>query len=115
MSEIVESIEKKPRRKRSKKGIRRPLFYDYFVLEYYLTTDKKQLLRKELYHNAKQVAFCNSDLFFSHNSVYNFMKRSPNTRFKLYRIKLPIHVEKPRLTAECLYNESILGLRKRKK
>ena len=118
-SQLKHMDNQKNKRHRSKRGVRKPKYRTYFIFEEYMTEEKMpdQLLRKEIYQNAKQVVhFCNNEYPTVH-VVYNHLK--PNMdhskiRHKIYKKKLPIHVERPKLTGECLLDDNLKGWRQTK-
>ena len=104
----------KTKRIRSKRGVHKEKLRSYIVFEVYQTIERKpaELLRKELYNTAVQVAYCCTE-FKNDHSVYNTMKKfrrgKNNTNFKLYKAKLPIQIRRPELTAQKLYPAELVG------
>ena len=111
-----------PRRPRSKKGCRRPVKRQYLMLEVYLTAEKKELLRMEMYQTAKQLAHCNPSLFTSSSQVYTYLKphrmqkqvTRGRDRIKVYHkfIQCDYHM-RPKTTGYDLYPEEIMTRKRR--
>lgn len=108
----------KKTRNRLPVGQRHPKMLTHYVLEVYLTEEKHpdDMYRREIYQSAKQCAYINSDLFKNPNQLYSFMKKKEGTiiaieerrRIKIYKKKFDIAFRRPSLTANALYDESVM-------